>query len=602
MSLVAGSIVAFGGEDDIPLYHLSVASSLGSLHQHSTFVTALSFYAPPNLHFPRNLISADDAGSLAIFDANGFVHLTTLSGHCNGGINDLASTTVRHYVFSLINEYGLKQRLLRYAASGSNDSCRSQMTFDIPNVTTLKNNCLSTIAENFRGFKSKLTSRYIFGSQKNKSPCKTYKVIDEETWCLFVQSRTSEEWKEKIRLSEDDPLGALQQLADIIGDKPLEVEYDANVFGRGSEVPIYLHSQDVREVASRTEELNIPLVQLWMMHHWQLLVISVQESYALWFCLLHKSSPKHLRQAIDCSISASMMLVGRSIANNRKLAWIALKGFHFQEWIETQGLSTLVQMKGLKVEGLFSHLRYSETNRWLKKKDVYSNWLRFPGRYTIEILYVQEELNKEEKITAHILGWVILSTRPVQVQDRMIIEDVFMLYAIKNDVPTNWVEVIKDHMIDAGTKHARHLSYAVFISKILTLQGVDGSRNSFGGKERKPLGLGSRERKRKRASIALDGDPGDKNQFNTSIGLVKNTKGWCFKDEENMVQSSGSTPALNEDRTNFIPETNFKRFVVEKLKRLEQKTNALSEKKNKNDSPTEDSSEESSEEDSMEIF
>ncbi|KOM48240.1 hypothetical protein LR48_Vigan07g194400 [Vigna angularis] len=140
----------------------------------------------------------------------------------------------------------------------------------------------------------------------------------------------------------------------------------------------------------------------------------------------------------------------------------------------------------MEAKGLFSHLRYSETNRWLKKKDVYSNWLR-----------------------------------PVQVQDRMTTEAVFLLYAIKNDVPTNWVEVIKDHMIDAGTKHARHLPYVVFISKILTLQGVD------------------------------------------------TTKGWCFKDDENMVHSSGSTPTLNEDRTNFVPETNFERFVVEKLKRLE---------------------------------
>ncbi|KOM43469.1 hypothetical protein LR48_Vigan05g107300 [Vigna angularis] len=36
-----------------------------------------------------------------------------------------------------------------------------------------------------------------------------------------------------------------------------------------------------------------------------------------------------------------------------------------------------------------------------------------------------------------------------------------------------------------------------------------------------------------------------------SIGLVKTTKGWCLKDVENMVQSSRSTPALNEDRTKF---------------------------------------------------
>ncbi|WVZ00540.1 hypothetical protein V8G54_026609 [Vigna mungo] len=71
---------------------------------------------------------------------------------------------------------------------------------------------------------------------------------------------------EKIPLSEDDPLSSLQLLADIVENKSLEVEYDANVFGRGSEVPIYLHSQDVKELASGTKELNITIIQLWMMY------------------------------------------------------------------------------------------------------------------------------------------------------------------------------------------------------------------------------------------------------------------------------------------------------------------------------------------------
>ncbi|KOM48511.1 hypothetical protein LR48_Vigan07g221500 [Vigna angularis] len=66
----------------------------------------------------------------------------------------------------------------------------------------------------------------------------------------IVHGMELSEDEEKIRLSEDDPLGALQQLVDIIGNKPLEVEYDANVFRRGFEVPIYLHSQDVKELAS----------------------------------------------------------------------------------------------------------------------------------------------------------------------------------------------------------------------------------------------------------------------------------------------------------------------------------------------------------------
>ncbi|KAJ1437019.1 WD40/YVTN repeat-like-containing domain superfamily [Sesbania bispinosa] len=87
---VSGSVVASGGSDDtIHLYNLSAASSLGSLNQHSSTVNALSFYSPPDLPYPRNLISADADGNLCIFDADGFVHLKTLSVH-RKGVNDLA--------------------------------------------------------------------------------------------------------------------------------------------------------------------------------------------------------------------------------------------------------------------------------------------------------------------------------------------------------------------------------------------------------------------------------------------------------------------------------------------------------------------------------
>ena len=69
------------------------------------------------------------------------------------------------------------------------------MTFDIPNVAMLKHKCLSTIAEDFCGFKTKLTSRYIYGSKKNEDPRELYKEIDEDTWRQFVESRTYEGWK-----------------------------------------------------------------------------------------------------------------------------------------------------------------------------------------------------------------------------------------------------------------------------------------------------------------------------------------------------------------------------------------------------------------------
>ena len=54
-----------------------------------------------------------------------------------------------------------------------------QLTFDIPNVATLKHN-LSSVAEKFRGFKTKLTSRYVFGSKKNENSLLKYTWINED--------------------------------------------------------------------------------------------------------------------------------------------------------------------------------------------------------------------------------------------------------------------------------------------------------------------------------------------------------------------------------------------------------------------------------------
>ncbi|PON82363.1 Guanine nucleotide-binding protein, beta subunit [Trema orientale] len=86
----AGPAAASGGSDDtIHLYDLAAASSLGSLNDHTATVTSLSFFTPPNLSFPRNLISAASDGSVCIYDADPFVLLKTVRVH-KKGINDLA--------------------------------------------------------------------------------------------------------------------------------------------------------------------------------------------------------------------------------------------------------------------------------------------------------------------------------------------------------------------------------------------------------------------------------------------------------------------------------------------------------------------------------
>ncbi|KOM47907.1 hypothetical protein LR48_Vigan07g161100 [Vigna angularis] len=210
------------------------------------------------------------------------------------------------------------------------------------------------------------------------------------------------------------------------------------------------------------------------------------------------------------------------------------EGFLFQQWIAYQGLTDFVQMKGhcypdlvkvfytnlrvvngvihsrvkgfnitiddnlwldiagLKVEGLDSHFLDSESNRWLTKRAICINCLRYPGR-----------LN----------------------EDKMSIEDVFLLNAIKTRIPTNWVAVLKHHMIAAGDDYAHKLPYGVFITKVLELQGVDVSEE-----ERRIVCQRSEE-------IGIP--------CLSSIGLKKIVNGWFFIDE----QTVRSPPTLDQDHT-----------------------------------------------------
>jgi len=45
----------------------------------------------------------------------------------------------------------------------------------------------------------------------------------------------------------------------------VEVPWVANVFGRHSDVPLYFHMSDLLDLASGNQEINITVMQLWMM-------------------------------------------------------------------------------------------------------------------------------------------------------------------------------------------------------------------------------------------------------------------------------------------------------------------------------------------------
>uniref|UniRef100_A0A7N0VIY7 Uncharacterized protein n=1 Tax=Kalanchoe fedtschenkoi TaxID=63787 RepID=A0A7N0VIY7_KALFE len=87
---VSNSVAASSScEDSVKIYDLSAATEIGFIIDHSANVTALLFYTPLDISFPRNLISAAADGWICIHDSDPFVLLQKLIVH-KGWINDLA--------------------------------------------------------------------------------------------------------------------------------------------------------------------------------------------------------------------------------------------------------------------------------------------------------------------------------------------------------------------------------------------------------------------------------------------------------------------------------------------------------------------------------
>ncbi|KOM50078.1 hypothetical protein LR48_Vigan08g090500 [Vigna angularis] len=227
----------------------------------------------------------------------------------------------------------------------------------------------------------------------------------------------------------------------------------------------------------------------------------------------------------------------------------------------------------LKAEGLDSHIHDSDSNRWLTKRAIYINFLRYPGRYNGDKLYLHDGLNKEEKSIVYVLAWLLLPGRFVE--DIMSTEDLFLLNAIKTRIPTNWVAVLKGHMIGAGDKYAHKLPYGVFISKVLVLQGVDVfEEDRLLCNKSQEICIGSL----------------------FSIGLKRTVNGWFFRDE----------------KIAFNPQTDFEKYVVDEFRKMSERVERVEnthfrlEKKgdvlNKNGigSENEESDDDSTGEDSME--
>ncbi|KAG5061452.1 hypothetical protein JHK87_002481 [Glycine soja] len=77
------------------------------------------------------------------------------------------------------------------------------LNYDIPNSEFLKKKLISYAGTRWRGFKTQLSSLYIYGKYQDKSPCDKYAFLEEETWQRFVQSRLDPAFQEKRKKAQE---------------------------------------------------------------------------------------------------------------------------------------------------------------------------------------------------------------------------------------------------------------------------------------------------------------------------------------------------------------------------------------------------------------
>ncbi|WVY89245.1 hypothetical protein V8G54_034759 [Vigna mungo] len=201
-----------------------------------------------------------------------------------------------------------------------------------------------------------------------------------------------------------------------------------------------------------------------------------------------------------------------------------------------------LQTTGLKPNGILSHKPESQINFWFDKKDMFRSLLRVPISEARDNMLLHKDLKMKEMLLAHILAQVILPGR-------------------LNNIPTNWLEVFKDHMIEATQFFVRQFPYGVLVSNMLILHGVHISS------ERKYSNTCS-----------------DIINFNTlaSLGIVWSNKGWHYDEDvdiTNVIRRTSPTKQLRSNSMSDCPHGTYfidlLQLINDKLKSLESKINFI---------------------------
>ena len=63
----------------------------------------------------------------------------------------------------------------------------------------------------------------------------------------------------------EDPIATLVEYNASMSTNVASIPWNANVFGRESKLSLYIYKSDLMEIISGIEDLNVSIMQLWMM-------------------------------------------------------------------------------------------------------------------------------------------------------------------------------------------------------------------------------------------------------------------------------------------------------------------------------------------------
>ncbi|KAL5184611.1 hypothetical protein HKD37_17G048298 [Glycine soja] len=145
---------------------------------------------------------------------------------------------------------------------------------------------------------------------------------------------------QKPDLEVDDPHYLMTLTIPELFLRPYQVTCDAIVFGVfNSDFPLYIKHEDLFEIAHGGQCLSISMLQLWILGHWQVVVIVPKEHLVVWFCSLHNRPANYLKGIINSALKG---LDDAPQPKSKAPAWwIVVKYFNDPRPLEPERLKAL---------------------------------------------------------------------------------------------------------------------------------------------------------------------------------------------------------------------------------------------------------------------